>query len=84
MQSTIPGQKNSNRKGVEDANGDIIKVGDTVRHNSNGTDAVVKSTHIATANGARYPEIDVDAASGPWDPKQVRKVTPGMELKRRR
>jgi hypothetical protein len=84
MQSTIPGQKNIARKGVEDANGDMIKVGDTVRHNSFGRDAVVTSTHTAVVNGARYNEIDIDAASGPWDPKDVRKVTPDMELKRRR
>lgn len=82
MQSTIPGQKNIVRKGVEDANGDVIKVGDIVRRN--GTDTVVTSTHTAVVNGARYNEIDVEAGSGPWDPKDCRKVKPGMELKRRR
>lgn len=84
MQSTIPGQKNIVRKGVEDSEKTIIKVGDTVRHNSFGRDAVVTSTHTAVVNGARYNEIDVDAASGPWDPKDVRKVTEKMKLKRRR
>lgn len=82
MQSTIPGQKNIKRPGVEDANGEVIKVGDTVRWN--GTDAVVTSTHTACANGARWQEIDVDAASGPWRPEAVRKVTEKMKLKRRR
>lgn len=83
MQSTIPGQKNIKRPGVEDANGEVIKVGDTVRHNSYGRDAVVTSTHTACANGARYNEIDIDAPGGPWDPKEVRKVTEKMKLKRR-
>lgn len=74
MQSTNPGQVNIPRKGVEDAKKNLIKVGDTVRHNSYGHTAVVTSTHTATANGARWNEIDVDAPSGPWDPKQVRKL----------
>lgn len=74
MQSTIPGQKNIMRKGVDDMNGDVIKVGDTVRHNSYGRDAVVTSTHTAVVNGVRYNEIDIDAHGGPWDPKQVRKL----------
>lgn len=74
MQSTIPGQTNITRKAVEDSKGNLIRVGDTVRHNSYGHDAVVTSTHTAKANGVSYNEIDVDAASGPWDPKSVRKL----------
>lgn len=74
MQSTIPGQKNIIRKAVEDSKGNMIRVGDTVRHNSYGRDAVVTSTHTAVVNGARYNEIDIDAHGGPWDPKQVRKL----------
>ena len=81
MQSTIPGQKNIPRKGVEDSTKTIIKVGDTVRHNTYGRDAVVTSTHTAVVNGARYNEIDIDAPGGPWNPKDVRKVTAGMELR---
>lgn len=74
MQSKIPGQKNIKRPGVEDMNGNVVKVGDKVRSHSTGRDAVVKSTHTAVVNGVRYDEIDVDAASGPWDPKTVRKL----------
>ena len=80
MQSTIPGQVNIPRKGVEDSEKTIIKVGDTVRHNLFGRDAKVTSTHTAVANGVRYNEIDIDAPGGPWDPRDVRKVVPGMEL----
>lgn len=74
MQSTIPGQKNIMRKGVDDMNGDVIKVGDTVRHNSYGRDEVVTSTHTAVVNGVRYNEIDIKGHGGPWDPKEVRKI----------
>lgn len=74
MQSTNPDQTNIIRKAVEDSKGNMIRVGDTVRHNSYGRDAVVTSTHTACANGVRYNEIDIDAAGGPWDPKQVRKL----------
>lgn len=74
MQSTNPDQTNSIRKAVEDSKGNMIRVGDTVRHNSYGRDAVVTSTHTACANGVRYNEIDIDAAGGPWDPKQVCKL----------
>lgn len=74
MQSTIPGQKNIIRKGVEDSEQNMIKVGDTVQHNRFGRYAVVTSTHTAVVNGARYNEIDIDAHGGPWDPKDVRKL----------
>lgn len=74
MQSTIPGQTNIVRKAVEDSKGNMIWVGDTVRHNSYGRDAVVTSTHTAVVNGVRYNEIDIDAPGGPWDPKAVRKL----------
>lgn len=74
MQSTIPGQVNIPRKAVEDSKGNMIRVGDTVRHNSFGRDAVVTSTHTAEVNGVRYNEIDIDAPAGPWDPKNVRKL----------
>lgn len=55
-------------------NGNDIRVGDTVRHNSFGRDAVVTSTHTAKTNGVRYEEIDIDTPGGPWDPKHVRKL----------
>jgi hypothetical protein len=74
MQSTIPGQTNITRRAVEDANRNVIRVGDTVRHNAFGRDAVVTSTHTAVVNGVRYNEIDIDAPGGPWDPKDVRKL----------
>ena len=74
MQSTNPDQTNILRKAVEDSKGNMIRVGDTVRHNSYGRDAVVTSTHTACANGVRYNEIDIDAPGGPWDPKSVRKL----------
>lgn len=74
MQSKIPGQKNIKRQGVEDSTQRIIQVGDMVIHNGTGRKAFVKSTHTAVVNGVRYDEIDVDAASGPWDPKDVRKL----------
>lgn len=74
MQSTIPGQVNTPRKTVKDMSGNDIRVGDTVRHNSFGRDAVVTSTHTAKTNGVRYEEIDIDAPGGPWDPKNVRKL----------
>lgn len=74
MQSTIPGQTNITRKAVEDSKGNMIRVGDMVRHNSYGRDAAVTSTHTAVVNGVRYNEIDIDAPGGPWDPKQVRKL----------
>lgn len=74
MQSTIPGQTNIIRKAVEDSKGNMIRVGDTVRHGKFGRDAVVTSTHTAVVNGVRYNEIDIDANGGPWDPKDVRKL----------
>lgn len=74
MQSTITGQTNIARKAVEDSKGNMIRVGDTVRHNSYGRDAVVTSTHTACVNGVRHNEIDIDAPGGPWDPKNVRKL----------
>lgn len=74
MQSTIPGQENIPRRAVEDAHNNMLRVGDKVLHLGNGREAVVQSTHTAVTNGVRYNEIDVDAASGPWDPKDVRKL----------
>lgn len=74
MQSTIPGQKNIMRKGVDDMNGDVIKVGDKVRHTAYGRDAVVTSTHMASIGSVRFPEISIDQPGGPWAPDKVRKL----------
>jgi hypothetical protein len=75
MQSTIPGQKNIRRRAVEDSKGNMIFVGDTVRHNLNGSDAVVTSTHTACANGVRWNEVDIDGRTGPWATEDIRKIS---------
>jgi hypothetical protein len=62
------------RKAVEDSDQQMIKVGDTVRHNIYGRDALVTATYTAVQNGARWNQIDIDQPGGPWDPKHVRKI----------
>lgn len=62
------------RRGVEDANQQIIKAGDTVRHTLYGRDAQVLETYTRVENGVRYNEILVDAPAGEWNPKDVRKL----------
>lgn len=64
---------NITRKAVEDGFGNMIKVGDTVRHQHFGRDAVVTATYTAVRDGIRYNEIAIIEAGGPWDPQDVRK-----------
>jgi hypothetical protein len=61
------------RRAVEDGFGNMIRVGDTVRHQRFGRDAVVTATYTAVQSGVRYDEIAVDQGA-PWDPKDVRKL----------
>lgn len=72
--STNPDQTSTVREAVEDSKGNMIRVGDTVRHTKYGRDAVVTSTRTAIVNGVRYGEIDIDQPGRPWDPKDVRKL----------
>lgn len=63
------------RKAVEDGFGNMIRTGDTVRHQHYGRDAVVTATYTAVQYGVRYNEIAIDEPGiVPWNPKDVRKL----------
>jgi hypothetical protein len=62
------------RRAVEDGSGNMVKVGDAIRHMDYGRDATVTATYTQVMSGTRFNMVAIDQPGGPWAPERLRKL----------